>query len=152
MPTGTIFVFDPSPFNWLYVVFNTMEEITRAGRDGRMIGALAEEAVWLSDRTLELKLHKGVLFHNNQPFTAHHLLQSFLEMQRFDAPHPPGTWLNLPKETVCEVIDDHTVRFHFPKPDGLALGKMRGLHISHERFWRELGFGYAKIGTGEGHW
>ena len=77
---------------------------------------------------------------------------NFDEMQRWIAPHPPGSWLNFPPESVCEVVNDSTVRFHFPGPEGLALGKMRGFHIASSAFWREQGFGYAKLGSGEGHW
>jgi hypothetical protein len=29
---------------------------------------------------------------------------------------------------------------------------MRGFHIASTAFWREQGFGYAKLGSGEGHW
>jgi hypothetical protein len=51
------------------------------------------------------------------------------------------------------VTDDYTIRFNFPEPDGLALAKFRGFHIPSERFWDEGGgFGYRKLGTGEGHW
>jgi len=32
------------------------------------------------------------------------------------------------------VIDDLTVRFHLPGPDGLAIGKMRGFHIASTAF------------------
>jgi hypothetical protein len=49
-------------------------------------------------------------------------------------------------------VDDQTLRFHFPGPDGLALGKMRGFHIASSAFWREQGFGYDKLGSGEAHW
>jgi hypothetical protein len=53
---------------------------------------------------------------------------------------------------VAEIIDDHKLRISFPEPDGLVLGKMRGMHIPSTRFWEEIGFGYKKLGTGEGHW
>ncbi len=44
------------------------------------------------------------------------------------------------------------MRLHFPEPDGLVLGKFRGMHVPSTRFWEEEGFGYRKNGTGEGHW
>jgi hypothetical protein len=73
-------------------------------------------------------------------------------MQRWAAPHPPGTWLNLPYESTCEVLDEHRIRFRFPEPDGLAVGKFRGFHIASPDFWRNKAFGYGKEGSGEGHW
>lgn len=151
-PTGTIHVVDPSPLNWLFITWNTMEEPIRVDRDGRIVPALSTDARWIGETTLELDLRTEVRFQDGEPFTAHNIKQNFDEMQRWAAPHPPGTWLNFPPESQCEVVDDHTVRFHFPAPDGLAVGKMRGFHIASSRFWSEIGFGYAKFGTGEGHW
>ncbi|WP_378931269.1 ABC transporter substrate-binding protein [Metabacillus herbersteinensis] len=151
-PLGTINVVDPSPFNWLYILFNTMEEAVRADFDGRVIPSLAASYQWVDETTLEMKLRKDAQFHNSELFSALNVKQNFDELQRWFAPHPPGTWLNFPKETTLEVVDNFTVRFHFPKRDGLALGKMRGNHFANLQFWQQLGFGYAKIGTAEGHW
>src|SRR5215472_7317210 len=109
-------------------------------------------ARWPDDHTLELDLRTGVRFQDGEPFTAHNVKQNFDEMQRWVAPHPPGSWLNFPPESVCDVVNDQMVRFRFPGPEGLALGKMRGFHIASSAFWREQGFGYAKLGSGEGHW
>ena len=50
------------------------------------------------------------------------------------------------------VPDDYTIRWTFLEPDGIAVGKMRGFHIGSRRFWEEIGFGYRKPGSGEGHW
>jgi ABC-type transport system substrate-binding protein len=105
---------------------------------------------------LELELRRGVRFQDGEHFTAHNIKQNFDEMQRWAAPHPPGTWLNFPApESTAEVVDDHTLRFHFPGPDGLAIGKFRGFHIASSAFWNGKdapGFGYKKFGSGEGHW
>ncbi|HYY22610.1 MAG TPA: ABC transporter substrate-binding protein, partial [Thermoleophilaceae bacterium] len=114
--------------------------------------ALAEDHRQLDERTLEMRVRRGVRFQDGEPLTAHDVKRNFDEMQRWAAPHPPGTWLNFAPETVCECPDDHTVRWTFPQPDGLAVGKMRGFHIGSRRFWDEIGFGYRKLGSGEGHW
>jgi len=155
-PVGTINIVDPSPLNWLFITWNTMEEPIRIDEDGRTVFALAESADWLDEKTLELKLRRGVRFQDGEPFTAHNIKLNFDEMQRWAAPHPPGTWLNYPApESRAEVVDDHTIRFHFPGPDGLAVGKMRGFHIASTAFWKgpdAPGFGYKKYGSGEGHW
>ena len=151
-PRGTIHVVDPSPLNWLFITWNTMEEPIRVDEDGRVAFALATDTRWSDDTTLELSLREGVSFQDGERFTAHSLKQNFDEMQRWAAPHPPGTWLNFPPESVCEVVDDHTVRFRFPEPDGLAVGKFRGFHIGSSAFWNDPGFGYGKFGSGEGHW
>ncbi|WP_051302310.1 hypothetical protein [Salibacterium aidingense] len=70
LPEGIIYVADSSPLNWLYVLYNTMEEPVRADHEGRVILNLAEESRWLTDQTLELKLRKGVYFQDGQHFTA----------------------------------------------------------------------------------
>jgi ABC-type transport system substrate-binding protein len=154
IPQGTINVVDPSPLNWLFITWNTMEEPIRTDQDGRVVYALAESSEWLDDRTLQLKLRAGVRFQNGEAFTAEHIKVNFDEMQKWIAPHPPGTWLNFPPESVAEVVDELTIVFHFPGPDGLAIGKMRGFHIASMDFWgpNGPGFGYKKFGSGDGHW
>ncbi|MFC4321771.1 ABC transporter substrate-binding protein [Litchfieldia salsa] len=151
-PVGTIHIVDPSPLNWLFVLFNTMEEAVGTDREGRIVPALATSTKWVNEKTLELKLREGVLFHNNEPFTAEHVIKAFNEIKPWIAPHPPGTWVNLPEETSLEKVDEFTVQFHFPKPEGLALGKLRAHHYATFQFWDKLGFGYRKLGTAEGHW
>ena len=73
-------------------------------------------------------------------------------MQRWKAPHPPGTSINFHPETRLEMVDGHTVRMVFPEPDGQVLGKFRGFHLPSTRFWEDEGFGYRKRGSAEGHW
>lgn len=149
---GRIHVVDPSPLNWLFVLFNTMEEFIRANHQGLITPSLSTGAQWVDANTLQVNLRKGVLFHNREPFTANIVKKNFEEMERWIAPHPPGTWLNLPKGTELIIIDDYTVQYRFTKPDGLALAKSRAFHQGNRLFWERLGFGYAKLGSGEGHW
>jgi ABC-type transport system substrate-binding protein len=151
-PAGTVHVVDPSPLNWLFITWNTMEEPIRVDEDGRVAFALATDARWSDDTTLDLDLREGVRFQDGEPFTGQSVKVAFDEMQRWAAPHPPGTWLNFPPESVCQVAGEHRVRFRFPAPDGLAVGKFRGFHIPSTAFWRKTGFGYGKEGSGEGHW
>ena len=74
------------------------------------------------------------------------------ETARWHAPHPPGTHFNIDPRTRCEVVGSHTLRFHLPAPDGLALGKLRAVHLMSSAFWDGPGFGYERQGSGEGHW
>jgi ABC-type transport system substrate-binding protein len=152
LPAGTIIVVDPSPLNWLYVLFNTMEEAVRANREGRIIPSLAKNLKWIDDTTFELQLRKDVVYHNGQPFTSSDIKDNFSQVDSWLAPHPPGTWLNLSEGWKLEVVDAYTVRLHFPRPDGLVLGKLRSYHFANKLFWQTIGFGYAKLGTAEGHW
>ncbi len=89
-------------------------------------------------------------FQNGETFNAEHIKINYDPMHQWPAPHSPGTKLNLPPESVPEVLDELTLRFHFPGPDGLAIGKMRGFHITSK--CQRPGFGYQKFGSGDGHW
>src|SRR2546429_1904758 len=72
-PIGTIYAYDPSPLNWLFITWNTMEEPIRVDQDGRVVNALATGARWPDDHTLELDLRTGVRFQDGEPFTAHNI-------------------------------------------------------------------------------
>ncbi len=147
-----IVVVDTSPINWLFITWNTMEELVRVDKDGKTVPALAESWKWVNDKTLEFKLRKGVKFQDGEPLNAKTFRRSFDEVQRWDVPHPPGAFLNFPKTTKLEIVDDYTVRFIVPEPDAAALMKFRGLHIGSTKFWNELGFIDKKSKNAERHW
>ncbi len=151
-PAGTVHVVDPHPLNWLYITYNTVEELVRADRDGMIEPAAMENFRWIDDRTLEVDVRGGERFPDGEPLTAHSVKRAFDEVMRWAAPHPPGTQFNLAPGTTIEVTGERGVRFHFPEPDGLALGKLRAMHIMSRGFWDGPGFGYERQGSGEGHW
>ena len=150
-PVGTVNVVDPHPLNWLYITWNTMEEPVRTDERGHMVGAVMEESRWTDEKTIEIKVRQGIRFQDGEECTAHSVKRAFDEMQRWKAPHPPGTNLNIHPDTVAEIVDDYNLRINFPAPDGLVLGKMRGMHIPSTRLWEEEGFGYRTLGSGECH-
>lgn len=151
-PVGTVNVVDPSALNWLFITWNTMEEPVRTDERGHIVGAVMEDSRWLDDTTFEIDVRRGLRFQDGEDLTAENVKRAFDEVQRWKAPHPPGTYLNFHPDTVMEILDDYKVRMHFPEPDGLVLGKFRGMHAPSTRFWEEEGFGYRRNGTGEGHW
>lgn len=151
---GTLRVVDPSPLNWLFITWNTMEEPIRTDHDGRAVYSMATGHRYSDGgKTLEIDVRRDVVYQNGEPLTARHIELAFDEMQKWEAPHPPGTWLNFAPETITEVVNDHLIRFRFPEPDGLALAKMRGFHVPSKTFWTEgPGFGYEREGSGNGNW
>ncbi len=151
-PVGTVNVVDPNPLNWLFITWNTMEEPVRTDERGHIVGAVMEDSRWLDETVFEVDVRRGVRFQDGENLTANSVKRAFDEVQRWKAPHPPGTSLNFHPDATAEVVDDYTVRINFPEPDGLVLGKFRGMHVPSTRFWEEEGFGYRKNGTGEGHW
>jgi ABC-type transport system substrate-binding protein len=151
-PCGTVRVVDPSPLNWLYITYNTVEEPVRVTKRGKLRPAAMSRFRWRGDRTLEIVLRGDERFADGTALDASSFRQAFDEQVRWMSPHPPGTHFNIDRRTRVEVVDDRTVRLHLPAVDGLALGKLRATHIMSERFWRDLGFGYERTKTGEGHW
>lgn len=152
-PAGTVYVVDPSPLNWLYITYNTVEELVRVDPEGNIEPAAMSNYRWLDNGcTLEVEVREGEVFPDGELLTAASVKRSFDEMMRWAAPHPPGTQFNHDPGTSLEVTGERSVRFHFPEPDGLALGKLRAMHVMSTRFWDTIGFGYERQGSGEGHW
>ena len=133
-------VVDPSPVNWLWVTWNTMEETVRVDSNGRSTPSLAEKQTWLDDKTLQIKLRKNVEFQDGEKLNAQTFRRSYDEVQRWVNPHPPGAFLNFAKDSSMEVVDDHTINFKFSEPDGSAIMKLRGMHVGSTRFWNVLAF------------
>lgn len=152
VPQGAIYVADFSPLNWLYITYNTVEEAVRVNTNGVNQPAAMKTYRWVDDTTLEIEVREGNRFPDGELLTAHSVKRSFDEQQRWQSPHPPGTHFNVSPLTHCEVMGDYRVRFHYPEPDGLAVGKLRATHIMNTRFWDEIGFGYQRQHSGEGHW
>src|SRR4028118_850746 len=59
MPVGTIHVVDPSPLNWLFITWNTMEEPVRTDERGHIVGAVMEDSRWVDERTFEIDVRRG---------------------------------------------------------------------------------------------
>lgn len=151
-PVGTIRVVDPSPLNWLYITYNTVEELVRVNPEGKVRPAAMRRYRWEDDRTLRVDLRRDERFPDGEPVTAATVKRAFDEQGRWVAPHPPGTHFNIDERATCETDGDHAVRIRLPEPDGLVLGKLRAMHLMSTRFWQEVGFGYERDGSGEGHW
>lgn len=158
-PSGAVHVVDPSSLNWLYITYNTVEELVRVNENGTIKGAAMSGYNWADDLTFEVDLREGERFPDGEPLTTDTVKRSFDEAMRGTGPHPPGTHFNIDPRTSCEVTGERSLRFHLPEPDGLILGKLRAYHIMSTQFWimstqfwKEIGFGYRRNGNGEGHW
>jgi ABC-type transport system substrate-binding protein len=98
---------------------------------------------WLDDRTLEMTLRQGVKFHNGEVFDAEIVKLNWEENLRLKQPFRLGTYMNFKPGSHLEILDAHTIRFHFPEPDGAALVRLSMLHIGNRQFHTELGWGEA---------
>ena len=150
-PHNTVRVVDPSPVNWLAITWNTMEEPNRVDHAGQGQPSLAESFTWVDDETLEMTMRDAV-YQDGERFDAHMFKLGFDKVQEWQAPHPPGAFLNFAPDVTCEAVDDKTIRMRFPGKDSAALMKLRGMHLPSTRFWNEWGFRDPETGSAEGHW
>ncbi len=110
-PLGAVHVVDPSPLDWLYVTYNTVEELVRVTPNGTIRPAAMKGYRWKDGgHTLEISVREGERFPDGEPLTASSVKRGFDESVRWAAPHPPGTHFNPLPGTRCEVVDEHRVR------------------------------------------
>ncbi len=120
-PKGIIRVVDlhdPSPS----AVMNYAEGLVELDKDNNLMPCLAEDWRWIDERTIEFKLEQRVRFHNGEKFNAESVRVNWQEYRKMENPRVVALTM-LPDETLFEIIDEYTVRFTFPEPDGLAFVK-----------------------------
>jgi ABC-type transport system substrate-binding protein len=147
----TVTVVDPSPLNWLWITWNTMEEALRVDHNGRIQPALAESWQWQDNTNLKLDMRDDAVFHDGSRYDSAEFKRSFEEVQKWENPHPPGPWLNFAPEASMETPDEDTVVFNTEVVDGSTVTKLRGMHVGSMRFWNQGGFNTAE-GSSEGNW
>jgi len=144
-PRGTLKVVDlwePSQS----VMMTYAEGLVTLDRNNNYVPCLAEDWRRIDDRTIEFKLRQGVTFQNGEKFNAEAVRVNWEEHRKME--HTRHIRIEvIPDETIFEIIDDYTVRFTFPGPDGLALTKLRGfVQIAPAFFARhkfeEMNWGY----------
>ena len=67
-PSGELRIVDKSPVNWISMTFNVFEHLMEADVGGELVPRLASGWSWLTDRTLEVTLRRGVTFPNGEVF------------------------------------------------------------------------------------
>ena len=141
VPRGEVRIVDKSPLNWMSIVYNVFEHLMELDKDGTLVPRLATSWRWLDDRTLEVTLRQGVIFHNGEVFDAEIVKLNWKEIISLRQPHRSGTYLNFKAGSTLDIVDPYTVRFVFPEPDGGALAKISFLHMGNRQFYREVGWG-----------
>jgi peptide/nickel transport system substrate-binding protein len=143
-PRGTLRVVDlflPSPS----VMLNYAESLVTVDKDNNWIPCLAEDWRWINDRTIDFKLRQGVIFQNGEKFNADSVRVSWEAYKAMETPRP-HRWLCFPDDTKFEIIDEYTVRFVFPEPEGLAFVKFRWLFQFAPAFFVEHKFDEMNYG------
>ena len=117
-PQGTLRVVDLCS---LEVSMNLMysDYLISQGKDNKFVPSLAEDWRWVNDRTIEFKLRKGVVFQNGEELNANAVKVNWEAYKKMSSPLLIR-FLNIPDDTVFEIIDKYRVRFTLPEPDSLA--------------------------------
>jgi ABC-type transport system substrate-binding protein len=139
-PRGELRIVDKSPVNWIWIAFNVLEHLIELDKEGKLVPGLATGWRWLDDHTLEVSLRQGVTFHNGEDFDAEIVKLNWDENIRSRQPHTVE-YLTFNPGSRLEIVDQYTVRFLFPKPDGAALSRLTALHMANRQFYREQGWG-----------
>jgi peptide/nickel transport system substrate-binding protein len=106
------------------VSLNYAESLVELDKDNNFVPCLAESWRWIDDLTIEFKLRRGVSFQNGEPFNSLAVQINWESYNRLKNPVLPY-FMRIQAGTVLRIIDDYTVRFKFPEPDGLALPRVR---------------------------
>jgi len=109
-PRGELRVVDPSPLNWVSIVFNVFEHLVEFDHQGKLVPRLATGWRWLDDRTLEVTLRRGVKFHNGEAFDAEIVKLNWEENYRARQPHAVGTYMNFKHGSRVEIGDPFRAR------------------------------------------
>jgi len=98
------------------------------GKEGRPAPSegygLAESFQYVDDKTLELKLRKGITFHNGEPFNAASVKSTFVRM--LDKANKSPQASNYTAIDSVQAVDDYTVRLLFNAVDPVMITKLCG--------------------------
>ena len=103
------------------ILYNYGEGLVTTDKDNNFVPCLAESWKWIGERTMEFNLRRGVTFHNGEKFNAGAVKINWEAYKALDL--PGWGFVTIPDETEFEIVDEYTVRFTFPEPDGIALVK-----------------------------
>jgi len=120
------------------VRMNYAEGLVMLDKDNNFVPCLAEQWKWLNDRTIEFRLRQGVFFHNGEPFNAEVVRINWEAYMALKFPDLP--FITIPDETVFEMVNEYTVRFTFPEPDGMALAKFGYFFLFAPAFFKQHKF------------
>jgi peptide/nickel transport system substrate-binding protein len=141
-PRGTLKAVDLWGGAWSATT-NYAEGLVTLNKDNNFVPCLAESWKWINERKIEFRLRQGVSFHNGEKFNAEAVKINWEAYKTLKVPY--WAFQIIPHETVFEIVDEYTVRFVFPDPDGMAFVKFSafvqvapaffGKHKFNERNW-----------------
>ena len=121
------------------------------GRDGenRIVPQLAESWKLLDDLTWQLRLRRGVVFHNGEPFNAEAV--RFTVQRVLDPNQKSPNRANIAEIAEVQVLDDWTVNIVTRQPYAALLNRLLDFPILPPRYTTDKGnlaFALRPVGTG----
>jgi peptide/nickel transport system substrate-binding protein len=124
--------------------------IYRDPKTNEYVGNLATSWKWIDDTTLELKLRKGVKFHNGEDFDADDVVYTVNFVA--DPKNGVKTQRNVNWMKSAEKIDQYTVRIHTKGPFPAAIEYLSGpVSMYPKDYYSKVGpsgMGLKPVGTG----
>ena len=130
----------------IFIRPNVYDGLLTYDQNGKFAPGLATSWTAVDDTTWELKLRKGVSFHNGEPFNAESVRFTF-ETSYLD-PENPLYSLFFQQVDRVEVVDDYTVRIHTKVPYGPLLSSLTTTAMLPPRAYNAEAFTRTAIGTG----
>jgi peptide/nickel transport system substrate-binding protein len=118
-------------------------------RDNRIVPELAESWRLLNDTTWQLRLRRGVVFHDGEPFTADAV--RFTIERVLDPQQKSPNRANIAEIARVEVVDDATVNLVTARPYAALLNRLIDFPILPPTYTAEKGnqaFALRPVGTG----
>ena len=139
-----------SPNNSL--LLNIYEPLINRDPDGKLVPALAVSWKALDDLTWEIKLRKGVKFHDGSPFSADDVVATMKRIP--NVPNSPSSMATFVKPIVeTKIVDPYTLVFRTAAPHVLLPSDLASFYIipkavAETATTSDFNSGKAAIGTG----
>lgn len=131
------------------VMSQIYETLVKQNENMEIVPGLAENWTYIDEYTMELKLKKGVKFHNGEELTSQDV--KFTLLRGIEAPSV-GHIIGQIDPDGIEIIDEYTIRISTKEPDAAILPYLAhmGASILNEKAVVEAGYNYEMnpVGTG----
>jgi peptide/nickel transport system substrate-binding protein len=117
--------------------------------EGKIVGALAESWRLLDDRTWQLRLRRGVVFHNGEPFNAEAVRFTLQRVLNPEQKSPNRA--NVAEVERIDVLDEYTVNLVTKNPYAPFLARLIDFPMVPPRYTAEkgnAGLALRPVGTG----
>lgn len=142
--------FDPAKQWDVYstsVIGSVYNALCRFTPEGKLIPDLALSWKNIDDNTIQVKLRKGVKFHNGEPFNAKAVKFS-IDRELDKETNCPRRHLIVSQVRAVEIVDDYTVNIITPGPRPMAMPWMSGSYVVPPVYAQKSNLNTHPVGTG----